>query len=191
MGLNSKHHWRSHFVRATCGLALTVLMTGCEGVLESLVDQLPQVTQRSPQPPLGSGAQSLKTEAMEAIVYERINLIRQQEGLNPLQPNENLAQVARDYSQRMAQEDFFSHTAPDGSTLPQRLQSAGIRYWTAGENLFYGSNVPEPAPLAVRGWMESPGHRANILQRSYTTTGVGVWQDGNTYYFTQLFTRPM
>jgi uncharacterized protein YkwD len=128
---------------------------------------------------------------MEELVYVRINEIREQEGLKPLQPNERLAQVARNYSRRMAEENFFSHVAPAGDGPAQRVRGAGITYWVVGENLFQGTNLPRPAPMAVQGWMNSPGHRENILRPVYTETGIGVWREGNTYYFTQLFLRPL
>jgi uncharacterized protein YkwD len=78
----------------------------------------------------------------------------------------------------------------DGSTLAQRVRAGGISYSVVGENLFKSINAPEPVPLAVKGWMNSPGHRENILRTEFTETGVGVWRKGNTYYITQLFMKP-
>jgi uncharacterized protein YkwD len=127
---------------------------------------------------------------MEAAVRQRINEIRQKNELNSLENNERLAQVARNYSQQMARDNFFSHTGSDGSTLSQRVRAGGISYWVVGENLFKSTNAPEPVPLAVKGWMNSPGHRENILRPVFTQTGIGVWRQGNTYYITQLFMRP-
>lgn len=133
--------------------------------------------------------QATATAAMEDRIAKRINQIRQQEGLDPLQPNQQLAQVARDYSQQMANQNFFSHTSPQGETPAERVRSAGLHYRMVGENLFKATNVSSPVPAAVEGWMNSPGHRRNILQSGYTRTGVGVWRDQNTYYVTQLFMR--
>jgi uncharacterized protein YkwD len=128
---------------------------------------------------------------MEAQVRQRINAIRQKQGLSQLRNNEKLAQVARNYSQQMAEKKFFSHTSPEGSTMVQRVQSARIFYLMVGENLFMCTNVPQPVPSAVQGWMDSPGHRANILRPEYRETGIGVWRKGNSYYVTQLFLRSL
>lgn len=170
-------------------LSMTFLLVGCEPI----IDFLPPLPRREvpvdePQTP-GVTAQSPGIAEMEASVRQQINEIRTQKDLNSLRENERLAQVAREYSRLMANENFFSHTSPDGSTPAQRVRSAGISYRVIGENLFMSTNAPQPVPLAVKGWMESPGHRENILRPVFTETGVGVWQDGETYYITQLFMR--
>jgi uncharacterized protein YkwD len=126
---------------------------------------------------------------MEAAVRQGINEIREQKGLNALDNNEKLAQVARNYSRQMARDNFFSHTGSDGSTLETRVHAGRIFYWVVGENLFKSTNISEPVPVAVQGWMKSPGHRENILRPVFAETGVGVWKTGNTYYITQLFMR--
>jgi uncharacterized protein YkwD len=126
---------------------------------------------------------------MEAQVRQRINMIRQQQGLSQLRHHEQLAQVARNYSRRMAEQHFFAHKSPQGDTMVERVRSMGIVYFMLGENLFTCTNIPQPVPAAITGWMNSPGHRTNILQSEYRETGVGVWRQGNTYYFTQLFLR--
>jgi uncharacterized protein YkwD len=128
---------------------------------------------------------------MEEQVYQRINEIRQKQGLSQLRHNEKLAVVARHYSEQMAQKNFFSHTSPEGSTMVQRVKKAGIFYLMIGENLFMCTNIPQPVPSAVQGWMDSPGHRENILRPEYRETGLGVWRKGNTYYMTQLFMRSL
>jgi uncharacterized protein YkwD len=163
-------------------------LVGCEPATE-LLRQLPgQDVPEAPKLP-ESTAQSPTIAQMEASVRQRINEVRQKNGLNPLQNNEKLARVARNYSQKMARENFFSHVSPDGSTLAKRVRAGGISYWMVGENLFKSVNAPQPVPLAVEGWMNSPGHRANILQAEYAETGIGVWRQGKTYYITQLFLR--
>ncbi|MGG6240077.1 CAP domain-containing protein [Nodosilinea sp. AN01ver1] len=176
-------------------VAVALALVGCEPTdLEPLVDRIPPITRigREPPPePAAEAAQSAAAAEMETLVYARINEIRQEEGLNPLQPNGPLAQVARQYSQRMAAENFFGHISPAGDGPAQRVSEANFLYAMVGENLFTSTNAPDPAPLAVQGWMESPGHRENILRSGFTETGVGVWQRGGTYYFTQLFMRPL
>jgi uncharacterized protein YkwD len=173
------------------GLAIALLSSSCE----QITDYLPPLPQwpspagdRESASPRAS-AQTAATVEMETAVRQQINEIRQQNGLNPLQNNEKLAQVARNYSRQMAENNFFSHTGHDGSTLVDRVRSAGIVYWVVGENLFMCRNLPQPVTAAVEGWMDSPGHRENILRSVFSETGIGVWQVGNTYYFTQLFLR--
>jgi uncharacterized protein YkwD len=166
-------------------------LIGCEAITDVLPPLPKQDAPVSKSPTPSPAAQSAAIAEMEAQIRQQINEIRQQNGLNSLQNNEKLAQVARNYSQLMARDNFFSHTGSDGSTLAQRVRSARIFYIMVGENLFTSTNIPQPVPLAVHGWMKSPGHRENILRPVFTQTGVGIWREGNTYYITQLFMRPL
>jgi len=79
----------------------------------------------------------------------------------------------------------FSHTRPNGSSFSSALTESGISYRGAGENIAYGQSSPE---VVVNGWMNSPGHRANILNSSFIKIGVGYYQAGGVNYWTQLFT---
>lgn len=167
-------------------IAIALFATGCEEAIQYL-PPLPRVEVPSAKPPLAP--ESAKTAQMEAAVRQRINQVRQKNGLSLLENNEKLALVARYYSRQMAEKNFFSHTGADGSTLQDRVRAGGIPYWMVGENLFKSRNVPQPVPASIEGWMKSPGHRANILRPVFTETGVGVWRVGNTYYITQLFLR--
>jgi uncharacterized protein YkwD len=126
---------------------------------------------------------------MEERVRQRINQRRSEHGLGPLQSSSELARLAREHSRRMAEEKFFAHVDPAGRSLIDRLQQAGIDYWAAAENIFSSTNVSDPVEFALRGWMESPGHRANILRPEFKQTGVGIWREGDTFYFTQVFLR--
>ncbi|BAY18575.1 putative allergen V5/Tpx-1 [Nostoc sp. HK-01] len=169
--------------------AIALLASGCEEMLK-YAPPLPSLelpSSQSPQPVIS--AESAKIADMEAAIRQGINQVRQQNGLQPLQNNEKLTQVARNYSRQMAQKKFFSHTGADGSTLRDRVRAGRINYWMVGENLFTSTNVPQPVPAAIKGWMNSPGHRANILRPVFRETGVGIWRVGNTYYMTQLFLR--
>lgn len=145
-----------------------------------------QTSQQNPIP-----SQSPSTANMETQVIEQINQVRRQQGLSELRFNEKLAIVARRYSEKMAEKNFFSHTSPEGDTMVERVRAEGVYYIMIGENLFKGTNLSQPVSIAVDGWMNSPGHRANILRPEYRETGVGVWRIGNTYYMTQLFLRSM
>lgn len=180
------------------GILLALLTASCEALppeLTELTERLPDIQLPELQPNVDSSArpslpvQSPQTAQMEEQIRQRINQIRQKQGLTELQANEKLAEVARRYSQQMAEQDFFSHTSPTGETPSQRVRSAGIGYRLVGENLFKSTNIPQPVNAAVEGWMDSPGHRENILRSQYRETGIGVWRDGETYYVTQLFLR--
>lgn len=172
--------------------AVVLSLTGCQQLLEKLppLPRLPQ-PERTVPTAITPSPQSPTIAQMEGLIRDRINAIRQQQGLEPLEPNPQLAQVARDYSQQMARQNFFSHTSPSGEDPADRVRAGGLTYWMVGENLFQATNVPDLVPAAVEGWMNSPGHRQNILQSGYTETGVGIWREDNTYYVTQLFMRPL
>ncbi len=174
------------------GMPLALSLVGCELGKDFLETRIPKIkpTNVTEQSESSVQPQSTAIEQMEAEIGNQINNIRQENNLNALQNNEKLAQVARNYSRQMAQENFFSHTSPDGSTLAERVRNAEIFFSVVGENLFQSTNISNPVSQAVQGWMDSPGHRENILRSVYTETGIGIWRDGNTYYITQLFMQP-
>ncbi|MDX2214874.1 MAG: CAP domain-containing protein [Oculatellaceae cyanobacterium bins.114] len=177
--------------RSLWGVITLLLLSGCD-LIRDIPPILPTFPLPAPPPSAIADATQSATEAqLEAEVWQQINVIRQQRGLSPLKNNPKLAQVARRYSQRMAEQNFFSHTAPEGDTMVDRVRSVGIFYFALGENLFKGTNLSEPASAAVTGWMNSPGHRRNILRSEYREMGIGVWRKGNTYYFTQLLMRSL
>jgi uncharacterized protein YkwD len=189
MSQGHKRQRKFPYIMGLGWVAIAMLTTGCEELIEYL-PPLPSTELLAPQPPQPSlPTQSSKAADMEAAVRQGINQVRQKNGLQPLKNNEKLAQVARNYSRQMAQKKFFSHTGADGSTLPDRVRAGGITYWMIGENLFTCTNVPRPVPASIQGWMNSPGHRANILRPVFRETGIGIWRVGNTYYITQLFLR--
>jgi uncharacterized protein YkwD len=110
--------------------------------------------------------------------------------LPPLTPDRSLTEIARSYSCAMAERGFFDHTAPDGTTMGDRLRAAGQRYRSAGENIARIETRGDPADRAVSGWLKSAGHRGNILSTHFTTTGVGACRAGRAIYVTQVFVRP-
>ncbi len=118
----------------------------------------------------------------ESEVVRLVNEIRTRYGLNSLTQDWELSRVARYKSQDMRDKNYFSHTSPTYGTPFQMMKSFGISYRTAGENIAYGYRTPQ---AVVDGWMNSSGHRANILNSSYTKIGVGYVADG--YYWTQMF----
>jgi len=90
----------------------------------------------------------------------------------------------------MAEEGFFSHVDPEGIDVRQRLEKARIKWLMVGENLSYSNGYVNPVATSLRGWMDSPGHRHNILEGRYNASAIGVWiaADG-TVYFTEIFLR--
>ena len=79
----------------------------------------------------------------------------------------------------------FSHTRPDGGSFSTALTEAGVSYIRSGENIAYGQTTPQQV---VQAWMDSAGHRANILDAGFTHIGVGYAVVNGTAYWTQLFT---
>ncbi|MBC7898485.1 MAG: CAP domain-containing protein, partial [Saprospiraceae bacterium] len=109
--------------------------------------------------------------------------------LRELSWDDRLARVARNYSKKMAREGFFGHYDPRGKTVIDRADDSGVGGWAKiGENLFMCRGIESFSDLAVRGWMRSPDHRKNILDRKWTSTGIGVAKarDGSIY-ITQVF----
>lgn len=120
--------------------------------------------------------------AYEAEVIRLVNNIRQQNGLKPLSANWELSRIARYKSQDMLDKGYFSHTSPTYGSPFQMITAFGLSYRTAGENIAKGYASPQ---AVVNGWMNSSGHRANILNASYQQIGVGYVAQGN--YWTQMF----
>ena len=118
----------------------------------------------------------------EQEVVRLVNEQRAKNGLKPLTENWELSRVARYKSQDMADNRYFSHTSPTYGTPFQMIRAFGLFYRTAGENIAYGQRTPQ---AVVNAWMNSSGHRANILNGSYTQIGVGYVSNG--HYWTQMF----
>jgi uncharacterized protein YkwD len=121
-------------------------------------------------------------------VVDLVNQERSSRGLTSLTKNSALSNAAQGYSQYMADKNFFSHTGPDGSTFITRDKSAGYTsYKYLGENIAAGQQSPKEV---MTGWMNSEGHRKNILKPEYREIGVGyVKKSGTMYgtYWTQEF----
>ena len=120
----------------------------------------------------------------ENEVIRLVNEMRAKNGLNPLTADWELSRVARYKSQDMKDNNYFSHTSPVYGTPFNMIKNFGISYKSAGENIAKGQKTPQ---AVVNSWMNSSGHRANILNSSYTKIGVGYVADGN--YWTQMFIR--
>jgi uncharacterized YkwD family protein len=126
--------------------------------------------------------------ALEKEVVNLVNAERAKAGLPALKNNTELSNVARLKSQDMIDKKYFSHTSPTYGSPFNMMKKFGIKYSTAGENIASGYST---AKAVVDGWMNSPGHRANILSKSFTEIGVGLAKSSNgTYYWTQMFINP-
>lgn len=117
-------------------------------------------------------------------VIDLVNQERAKEGLPALKYNEKVAKAALVRAKET--ETLFDHTRPNGSSFSTALTESGVVFNGAGENIAYGQKSPEEV---MKGWMNSPGHRANIMNKNYTTIGVGYYENANgVKYWTQLFT---
>jgi uncharacterized protein YkwD len=126
--------------------------------------------------------------AQEDQVTVLVNRERATAGCDPVRTDERLRSAARGHSQDMATNDYFSHTAPDGDTFVDRAAAAGYpRDQAGGENIAMGYGTPADV---MDGWMDSEGHRANILNCDFKAIGVGLARDSDgTPYWTQVFGR--
>lgn len=112
---------------------------------------------------------------------------RNKNGLNPLAWNDSLAELAKLHCDDMIARDFFAHDNPDGETPFDRMKKYGISYWTAGENIAAGQYSPE---AVVESWMNSEGHRKNIMNPDFQYLGVSVVKGGRYgIYWAQEFAR--
>lgn len=129
-----------------------------------------------------------ETATTDAYVQQVIRLVNEERakaGLAPLTESLAVSQAAAVRAKETTQS--FSHTRPDGSGFSTVLKQNGVSFTSAGENIAYGQKSPQEV---MNTWMNSSGHRANILSSNYTTIGVGCYQNSNgTLYWTQLFTR--
>lgn len=120
----------------------------------------------------------------ESEVIRLVNEIRVKNGLNALKEDWELSRVARYKSQDMKDNKYFSHTSPVYGTPFEMMKNFGITYRSAAENIAKGQTTPQ---AVVNAWMNSSGHRANILNSTYNKIGVGYVKSGN--YWTQMFIR--
>ena len=130
---------------------------------------------------------NIPTTNSDVLSYEKevvrlVNEIRVKNGLKELTYDWELSRVARYKSQDMKDNGYFSHTSPVYGSPFQMMKSFGISYRSAGENIARGQATPQ---AVVNAWMNSSGHRANILNSSFTHIGVGYVSSGN--YWTQMF----
>jgi len=128
-------------------------------------------------------------KSLENEVIRLVNVERAKAGLPQLTQNWQLSRVARYKSQDMIDKGYFAHNSPTYGSPFKMMESFGIRYSAAGENIAMGQQSPSQV---MNAWMNSPGHRNNILSPSFTQIGVGLAKDKNgRMYWTQMFIKPL
>ena len=129
--------------------------------------------------------QSAPSTEAEAVL-NLVNKERAKAGLKPLKMSEELRSIANLKAKDMAENNYFSHTSQTYGTPFDMLQQFGVHYSAAGENIAAGQRTPEEV---MNAWLNSSGHRANILNKNFDTLGVGIYE-GGAYgiYWVQLFT---
>ncbi|MFA9465559.1 MAG: CAP domain-containing protein [Velocimicrobium sp.] len=132
-----------------------------------------------------SNSNSQATQSLADQVLQLVNQERAKAGLGELSTNDTLQKAANKRAEEIV--TSFSHTRPNGQSCFTVLDEYNISYLAAGENIAYGQKSPSEV---MDGWMNSSGHRANILGSQFGKVGIGVYQSSNgTYYWTQEFTN--
>ena len=128
------------------------------------------------------------------LIFEKSNKAREENGRKPLVWHNSLAKLAYEKSMDMGLKNYFDHTSPEGETFEMRLRKAGFSIYGAGENIFLLEEKPflyssdeEIATKVVNGWLNSPGHRANLLDPEFKYTGVGVYITNGKVYVTAIY----
>lgn len=122
----------------------------------------------------------------ELEVLKLVNIERSKVGLHKLEMSSQLSTLARMKSQDMADKNYFSHISPTYGRAFDMMNKFGIRYTIAGENIAMRYNGPQDV---MNGWMNSSGHKANILNPKFGTLGIGYVNKNGTTYWTQMFTN--
>ena len=144
----------------------------------------PGYTQTVSRPSMSTPSQSAQANSSYAAqVVSLVNAERAKQGLSALTVSTKVQQAAQTRAGEL--KTSFSHTRPSGASCFTALTEAGVSYTRAGENIAYGQSSPA---AVVQAWMNSSGHRANILSRDFTTIGVGYTVANGTAYWSQFFT---
>lgn len=217
----ARRHWKVclvvGLVTGGAGLAATGQLQPLVADAEDAVDTAGETGSDAADAADDAFSNELDTERVEELVHERMNEIRANRSLQTLDHDSELREIAGEYSERMATEEFYSHTDPQGNNFEDRYAAAGYqcrvpisdsRYATGSENIQYtyaftdvrvGGDIEhyeseeELANAIVTSWMNSTGHRENILQSYWQNEGIGVYAienpdgPGKKVYATQNF----
>ena len=127
---------------------------------------------------------------IEQAIFQRVNQERSAAGVPALSYNTTMEYYARIKSKDMGDNGYFSHEDQQGNLITVKMQADGVSYRAWAENIGYIQGMSNNSSIAnnlMDNWMNSSGHRANILSTNYNSIGVGVYKIGNTYYATQEF----
>lgn len=172
----SYNDWVNSVLKSLCGKS----SSGTSGGTSSKTVSSKPVSTPSSSQTSGSGYSAFQNEVVSLVNSERAK-----NGLAALSVDSAITKTATLKSQDMAKNHYFSHTSPTYGSPFDLMKQYGVSYRTAGENIAMGQTSPAQV---MNGWMNSPGHRANILNASYTKIGVGVARNSSgTYYWTQHF----
>jgi uncharacterized protein YkwD len=144
---------------------------------------------------VATAAPSLVAADPAQSVLTSVNAVRAKAGCGPLKLNASLVAAAQRHAGNMAEKDFFGHNGKDGKGFASRIRKEGYRYGLAAENIAAGQKTPEKA---VQAWLDSPGHRRNILNCKFRETGIAMAYQpddqplrgqsmGLRYYWVQVF----
>lgn len=148
----------------------------------------PAKTAPAPTNTTAAAPSSANIGAYEQQVVDLVNKERAAAGLPALKVNVKLSGVAEKKAEDLRDKNYFDHQSPTYGSPFDMMKQFGITYTAAGENIAKGQETPAEV---MNGWMNSPGHRANILNANYTEIGVGYVTDSNgTAYWVQHFIRP-
>lgn len=152
-----------------------------------------QGSNSAPETPSASASENSNYIAeIEQAIFQRVNQERATAGLPALSYNTTMEHYARVKSKDMGDRGYFDHKDPQGRLITDQMKADGVSYNSWGENIAYIQGVNGNSTLATQfmdNWMNSPGHRANILSSNFSSIGIGVYKIGNTYYATQEFYR--
>lgn len=155
--------------------------------VQEIIDANPQITNPNliyPNQKLNIPVQDTSTEQE---ILKLVNAERSKAGVKPLTLNWELSRVAKFKSEDMRDNNYFSHTSPTYGSPFDMIKNFGISYSAAGENIAAGQKT---ADEVMKAWMNSSGHKANILNANYTQLGVGKATGGSySTYWTQMFIK--
>lgn len=152
--------------------------------IETTTEVTTQITtEATTQKPINNNTNQ---NSMAQQVVELVNNERAKYGLAPLAIDSSVSEVAQAKSEDMRDNNYFSHTSPTYGSPFEMLKAFGVNYSSAGENIAKGQKT---AQAVVEAWMNSEGHRENILNSNYTKIGVGYATGNGTTYWTQMFIK--
>ncbi|PEB54145.1 serine protease [Bacillus pseudomycoides] len=184
MGIQSLSQWKQVQFQPNCSIPNepTAPTTPETTTPETTTPETTQPVEQKPAENKPAEDKKGSLSEFEQRVVELTNAERAKQGLPALQVDAELSKVARTKSEDMQKNHYFDHNSPTYGSPFDMMKKFGISYKAAGENIAQGQRTPEEV---VQAWMNSEGHRANILNKSFTHIGVGYVENGN--YWTQQF----